>query len=103
MLWQRFTNQAIGDRVPLLEHIEEKERSRRHIIPGQAKEKPRGKFIAIGTGKKGEDGKVTQVRGQVGDRVLSASYAAPEVKIDRKEITPPRSRGDSRRHRLSFV
>ena len=50
----------IGDRV-LVEHIEEKEQVRGGIIiPDSAKEKPQeAKVIALGTGKKGEDGKVT--------------------------------------------
>ena len=49
----------IGDRV-LVEHIEEKEQVRGGIIiPDSAKEKPQeAKVIALGTGKKGEDGLV---------------------------------------------
>ena len=48
----------IGDRV-LVEHIEEKEQVRGGIIiPDSAKEKPQeAEVIALGTGKKDEDGK----------------------------------------------
>ena len=73
----------IGDRV-LVQHIEEKEQVRGGIIiPDSAKEKPQeAKVIALGTGKKDEDGKVTPFEVKVGDRVLIAQYGGNEVKID---------------------
>ena len=76
----------IGDRV-LVEHIEEKEQVRGGIIiPDSAKEKPQeAKVIALGTGKKGDDGKVTPFEVKVGDRVLVSKYGGTEVKIDGKE------------------
>jgi len=76
----------IGDRV-LVEHIEEKEQVRGGIIiPDSAKEKPQeAKVIALGTGKKGEDGKVQAFEVKVGDRVLITKYGGTEVKIDGKE------------------
>jgi len=62
----------IGDRV-LVQHIEEKEQVRGGIIiPDSAKEKPQeAKVIALGTGKKGEDGKIV----------------ATEVKIEGEKFT----------------
>lgn len=76
----------IGDRV-LVEHIEEKEQVRGGIIiPDSAKEKPQeAKVIALGTGKKGEDGKVTAFEVKVGDRVLISKYGGTEIKIEGKE------------------
>ena len=76
----------IGDRV-LVEHIEEKEQVRGGIIiPDSAKEKPQeAKVIALGTGKKGEDGKVQPFEVKVGDRVLVSKYGGTDVKIDGKE------------------
>ena len=76
----------IGDRV-LVEHIEEKEQVRGGIIiPDSAKEKPQeAKVIALGTGKKGEDGKVQPFEVKVGDKVLIAQYGGSEVKIDDKK------------------
>ena len=73
----------IGDRV-LVQHIEEKEQVRGGIIiPDSAKEKPQeAKVIALGTGKKDENGKVTPFEVKVGDRVLIAQYGGNEVKID---------------------
>ena len=78
----------IGDRV-LVEHIEEKEQVRGGIIiPDSAKEKPQeAKVIAIGTGKKDEDGKVLPFEVKVGDRVLISKYGGTEVKIEEKKYT----------------
>ena len=78
----------IGDRV-LVEHLEEKEQVRGGIIiPDSAKEKPQeAKVIAIGTGKKDEDGKVLPFEVKVGDRVLISKYGGTEVKIEEKKYT----------------
>jgi chaperonin GroES len=73
----------VGDRV-LVQHIEEKEQVRGGIIiPDSAKEKPQeAKVIALGSGKRDENGKVTPFEVKVGDRVLIAQYGGNEVKID---------------------
>jgi chaperonin GroES len=78
----------IGDRV-LVEHIEEKEQVRGGIIiPDSAKEKPQeAKVIALGTGKKDEDGKPIPFEVKVGDRVLISKYGGTEVKIEEKKFT----------------
>ena len=71
----------IGDRV-LVQHIEEKEQVRGGIIiPDSAKEKPQeAKVIALGTGKKDENGKVTPFEVKVGDKVYFTSWAGEEYK-----------------------
>jgi chaperonin GroES len=78
----------IGDRV-LVQHIEEKEQVRGGIIiPDSAKEKPQeAKVIALGTGKKGEDGKVVPFEVKVGDKVLISKYGGTEVKIESEKFT----------------
>ena len=56
------------------------------IIPDTAKEKPQeGKVIAIGTGKRDDDGKLIPFNVKVGDTVLMPKYGGTEVKIDDKE------------------
>ena len=56
------------------------------IIPDTAKEKPqRGKIVAVGKGKLGEDGKVMPVDVKVGDQILFGKYAGSEVKMDGEE------------------
>ena len=78
----------IGDRV-LVQHIEEKQQVRGGIIiPDSAKEKPQeAKVIALGTGKKGEDGKIVAFEVKVGDKVLISKYGGTEVKIENEKFT----------------
>lgn len=74
----------IGDRV-LVKHIEESKEQTRGgiIIPDSAKEKPQeAEVIALGTGKKDDNGKVQAFEVKVGDRVLISKYGGTEVKID---------------------
>lgn len=56
------------------------------IIPESAKEKPqRGKIIAVGKGKVGEDGKIRALDVKAGDVVLFGKYSGTEVKIDNQD------------------
>ena len=53
------------------------------IIPDTAKEKPqKGRVMAVGPGKMGEDGKRLPIDVKVGDHVLFSKYAGTEIKID---------------------
>ena len=53
------------------------------FIPETAKEKPqKGEIVAVGNGKKTEDGKVIPVDVKNGDKVLFGKYAGTEIKID---------------------
>lgn len=53
------------------------------IIPDSAKEKPmEGQVIAVGNGKRLEDGSLHKPEVKAGDRVLFSKYAGSEVKID---------------------
>ncbi len=56
------------------------------VIPDTAKEKPQeGKIIAVGTGKKDEDGETIPMTVKVGDIVMYKKWGGTEVKIDGKE------------------
>lgn len=56
------------------------------IIPDSAKEKPQeGEVVAVGKGKRLEDGKVIALDVQVGDRILFGKYSGSEIKIDGNE------------------
>jgi len=76
----------LGDRV-LVEAIEQKEVSKGGIIiPDSAKEKPQeAVVVAIGPGKRDEDGKLIPMDVKEGDFVLTSKYGGTEVKIDDKE------------------
>jgi chaperonin GroES len=57
------------------------------VIPDSAAEKPdQGEVLAVGPGKKTEDGKVTPVDLKVGDKVLFGKYAGQSVKVDGEEV-----------------
>ena len=57
------------------------------IIPDSAKEKPsEGEIVAIGSGTRAEDGKVTPLDVQVGDRVLFGKWSGTEVKLDGEDL-----------------
>ena len=56
------------------------------IIPDTAKEKPQeGEVVAVGKGKRLEDGKVIGLDVQVGDRILFGKYSGSEIKLDGNE------------------
>jgi len=72
----------LKDRV-LVVRIEEKETTGGIIIPDTAKEKPQeGKVIAVGPGKRDENGKRIPLEVKKGDRVLFGKYAGNEIKVD---------------------
>jgi chaperonin GroES len=73
----------LGDRV-LVKHVEEGEQVRDGIIiPDSAKEKPQeAQVVALGTGKKDKDGKVSSFEVKVGDKVIISKYGGTEVKLD---------------------
>ena len=55
-------------------------------IPDTAKEKPQeGEVMAVGKGKRLEDGKVVPLDVQKGDRILFGKYSGSEIKLDGEE------------------
>ncbi len=73
----------LQDRI-LVERVEETEKTKGGIIiPDTAKEKPaEGKIIAVGEGRRGEDGKLIPMDLKVGDTILFSKYGGTEVKFD---------------------
>lgn len=76
----------LQDRV-LVERVEALEKSAGGLfIPDTAKEKPQeGKVVAVGKGKRREDGSIAALDVQAGDRILFSKYAGSDVTIDGKE------------------
>jgi chaperonin GroES len=57
------------------------------IIPDSAQEKPmEGEIVAVGTGSKAEDGKVTPLDVKAGERVLFGKWSGTEVQVDGEEL-----------------
>ena len=71
------------DRI-VVKRIEEQETTRTGIvIPDSAKEKPQeGEVMAIGRGKRLDDGKMIALDVRVGDRILFGKYSGNEMKLD---------------------
>ncbi|MGB9616669.1 MAG: co-chaperone GroES [Desulfomonilaceae bacterium] len=76
----------LHDRI-LVERVESEEVTKGGIIlPDTAKEKPQqGKVIAVGNGKKTEDGKLIPLEIKVGDMILFGKYSGSEIKIEGNE------------------
>jgi chaperonin GroES len=70
------------DRI-VVKRIEEQEAMRNGIvIPDSAKEKPQeGEVLAVGLGKRMEDGTLAALDVKVGDRVLFGKYSGTETKV----------------------
>jgi chaperonin GroES len=75
------------DRV-VIKRVEEKGDALRGglYIPDSAKEKPQeGEVLAVGKGKRLEDGTVVPLDVQVGDRILFGKYSGSEITIEGTE------------------
>jgi chaperonin GroES len=73
----------LHDRL-IVKRIDEEEKTAGGIIiPDTAKEKPQeGRVIAVGPGKVNEEGKVTPLDVNKGDRVLFSKYAGTEIQLE---------------------
>ena len=72
----------------LLEPLKQEEKTKSGILLPESveKEKPeQGKVIAVGPGKKTEDGKVIPLEVKAGDVVLFKKYGPDEIKVEDKE------------------
>tara|TARA_B100000212_G_C27003705_1_gene376068 strand:+ start:212 stop:499 length:288 start_codon:yes stop_codon:yes gene_type:complete len=80
----KFT--PLHDKV-LVKRTEEEEKSAGGIVlPGSATEKPsQGEVVAVGPGKKSENGDIDPVGVAVGDTVIFGQYGGNEIKIDGDE------------------
>ena len=57
------------------------------VLPDSAGEKPdQGEVLAVGPGKRDENGKQIALDVKVGDRVLFGKYAGQAVKVDGQEV-----------------
>ena len=76
----------LQDRL-LVKRLEEKEQVQGGIIiPDTAKEKPQeAEVVAVGHGKRLEDGKLVPLEVKVGDRILFGKYSGSDIKIDGQE------------------
>jgi chaperonin GroES len=76
------------DRI-IVKRSEEEESVRNGIfIPDSAKEKPQeGEVVAVGRGRRLDDGQIVPLDVKTGDRVLFGKYTGSETKVDGTEYT----------------
>ena len=77
----------LHDRI-LIKRIEEQETAKGGIIiPDSAKEKQQeGEVVAVGKGKKTEEGKIIPLDVKPGDRILFGKYSGSEIKVDDEDF-----------------
>jgi chaperonin GroES len=77
----------LGDRL-IVKPIEEEETTASGIVlPDTAKEKPqRGKVLAVGDGKFGDDNERVPIDVSEGDEVLYSKYGGTEITVDGEEL-----------------
>jgi chaperonin GroES len=78
----------LGDRV-IVEPVEQEETiaGGKLVLPETAKEKPQqGNVLAVGSGRRDDDGKRIEMDVKVGNKVLFAKYSGTEIKLDGKKL-----------------
>ncbi len=83
----RMNIKPLSDHI-LIEPIKEEEKTKTGILLPETAEREKseqGKVIAVGPGKRTEDGKIIPVSVKPGQKVLFTKYGPNEVKVDDKE------------------
>jgi chaperonin GroES len=77
----------LGDRLVIKAKEQEEVMASGLVLPETAKEKPQqGTVIAIGPGRRDDDGKRIEMDVAVDDVVLYAKYSGTEIKIDGEKL-----------------
>lgn len=77
----------LGDRLVVEPKEQEQTTASGLVLPETAKEKPQeGVVLAVGPGRRDEDGDRIDMDVAVGDVVLYAKYAGTEVKLSEKKL-----------------
>ena len=77
----------LHDRVIVKRLEEDKKTAGGILIPDSAAEKPlKAEVVAVGPGKRTDDGKIHPVDVKAGDKVLIGKYSGTEVKIDGADL-----------------
>src|SRR5580700_8711826 len=78
--------EPLADRIVVKNVEQEETLASGLVIPDTAKEKPQqGEVIAVGPGRRDDDGKLVPMDVKVGDVILYAKYTGTEVKLDQVE------------------
>lgn len=76
----------LGDRVFVKVSASEEKTAGGIYLPDNAKEKPQvGEVVAVGEGRRNDDGSRSAVDVKVGDQVLYSKYAGTDIKLGGEE------------------
>ncbi|BAW95493.1 chaperonin, 10 kDa protein [[Synechococcus] sp. NIES-970] len=76
------TLKPLGDRVFVKVSESEEKTAGGILLPDSAKEKPQiGEVVAVGEGKRNDDGSRSAIDVKVGDKVLYSKYAGTDIKL----------------------
>jgi chaperonin GroES len=80
------TVKPLGDRIFVKVSPSEEKTAGGILLPDTAKEKPQvGEVVAVGPGKRNDDGSRTEPDVKVGDKVLYSKYAGTDIKLGSEE------------------
>jgi chaperonin GroES len=80
------TVKPLGDRVFVKVSASEEKTAGGILLPDTAKEKPQvGEIVAVGPGKRNEDGTRQSIDIAVGNQVLYSKYAGTDIKLGTEE------------------
>ncbi len=80
------TVKPLGDRVFVKVSASEEKTAGGLYLPDTAKEKPQvGEVVALGPGKRNDDGSRQEMEVKVGEKVLYSKYAGTDVKLGTEE------------------
>ena len=80
------TVKPLGDRVFVKVSASEEKTAGGLYLPDTAKEKPQvGEVVAIGPGKRNDDGSRQEPEIKIGDKVLYSKYAGTDIKLGTEE------------------
>lgn len=79
--------QPLHDRIVVEAAAKEQTTASGILLPDTAQEKPqRGKVLAVGPGKRLDNGHLSAIDIKVGDTVLYGKYGGTEVTVDGQEV-----------------
>jgi chaperonin GroES len=82
-----MTFRPLHDHVLIRRHEEGEQQQGGIIIPDTAKDKPyEGEVLAVGPGKRQDNGQTLPMAVAVGNRVLFGKYAGTEIRLDGEEL-----------------
>jgi chaperonin GroES len=80
------TVKPLSDRVFVKVSASEEKTAGGILLPDAAKEKPQvGEIVAVGPGKRSDDGSRQEPEVKIGDKVLYSKYAGTDIKLGAEE------------------